>query len=158
MFLTISTCSSLAVLPETIKICKKEFQISDKNADILVPLGCTIHKCGGAVSFALLGIFCSKLFGIDITISSYLFMLLSALLINMAAPGIPSGGIVLGATYLSLLNIPLSFMGIYAGIYRLLDMPYTTLNVTGNVVANIVINENLKKLKKENKKNENNQR
>jgi len=139
--LTTSTCSSLATLPETIKTSKEEFKISEKNADLLVPVGCTIHKCGGAVSFAILSIFCCKLFGIEITLTAYFLMLAGAILINMAAPGIPSGGIVLGATYLSMLNIPLIFIGIYSGIYRLLDMSYTTLNVTGNVTANILINK-----------------
>jgi len=67
------------------------------------------------------------------------------MLINMSSPGIPSGGIVLGATYLSILNIPLSFIGIYSGIYKLLDMSYTTLNVTGNISANIIINKNIRK-------------
>lgn len=71
-------------------------------------------------------------------------MMVSATLINMSAPGIPGGGIVLGATYLSMFNIPLSFMGLYAGIYRILDMLYTTLNVTGDVTANILINRSEK--------------
>lgn len=138
--MTMTTCSSLATLPETIKTCKDEFKISNKNADLFVPIGCTVHKCGGAVSFALLSIFCCRLFGIEITLTNYLIMLISATFINMAAPGIPSGGIILGATYLSMLNIPLSFIGIYSGIYRLLDMSYTTLNVTGNVTANVLMN------------------
>lgn len=150
--MTITTCSSVVTLPYTIKTCKEELKIQDKNADLYVPLGCMIHKCGGAVSFALLGIFCSNLYGIEINITTYIVMLISALLINMAAPGIPSGGIVLGATYLSILNIPLSFIAIYGGIYRLLDMSYTTLNVTGNVSANILINKELEKKRTKNAK------
>jgi len=147
---TLTTCSSAATLPYTIKVCNEELKIPSKTTDIVVPLGCTIHMCGGAVSFALLGLFCSALFGIEITISTYLLMLLSATLINMAAPGIPNGGIVIGATYLSMFGIPLSFMGFYSGIYKLLDMAYTTLNVTGDITANILINQFDKKRKREN--------
>ena len=147
--MTISTCSSAATIPVTIKTCEDEFKVSDKITNITVPLGCVIHMCGVAVSFALLGVFCSQLFGIDISISTYLFMLFTALLINMAAPGIPNGGIVLGATYLSLLGVPLTFIGFYASIYKLLDMAYTTLNVSGDVTANVIIDKitNKKKLK-----------
>lgn len=139
--MTLTTCSSAATLPNTIRTCNEEFGIPNRITDIVVPLGCTIHMCGGAVSFALLGLFCSSLFGIKVTFVTYIMMLVSATLINMAAPGIPNGGIVLGATYLSMMNIPLTFIGIYSGMYRLLDMSYTTLNVTGDITANILINQ-----------------
>lgn len=138
--MTITTCSSAATLPYTIKTCNEEFKIPSKVTNIVVPLGCTIHMCGGAVSFALLGLFASHLYGIEITFITYLLMLISATLINMAAVGIPSQGIVLGASYLTLFGIPISFIGIYSGFYRILDMAYTTLNVTGDITANILIN------------------
>lgn len=138
--LTLSTRSSAATLPVTIKVCNEDFNIDREVTDVVVPLGCTIHMCGGAVSFALLGLFCSKLYGIDVNIGLYLLMLVSSLLINMAAPGIPGGGIVIGATFLELLGIPLGFIGFYSGIYVFLDMIYTTLNVTGDISANILLN------------------
>lgn len=143
--ITSSTCSSLATLPTTIKVCNEEFNISKKITNLVIPLGCTINMCGGAVSFALLGIFCSQIYGIEINMIMYLIMIISATAINMAAPGIPGGGIVLGATYLMLLNIPTSFIGFYSGIYRILDINYTTLNVTGDITANILINNYTKK-------------
>jgi Na+/H+-dicarboxylate symporter len=97
--------------------------------------------CGGAVSFALLGMFCQQLYGVDLTISTFILMLIYSLFINMAAPGIPNGGIVIGATYLSILGLPLTFIGFYSSIYKLLDMSYTTLNVTGDISANVILNK-----------------
>ena len=138
--ITMTTCSSSATLPYTIRVCNEELNIPDKITNIVVPLGCTIHMCGGAVSFALLGLFCFNLYGIDFNIMTYFMMLVSATLINMAAPGIPNGGIVIGATYLSLFGLPLTFIGFYSGIYKFLDMIYTTLNVTGDISANVLIN------------------
>ena len=143
--MTLSTCSSAATLPYTVKVCKEEFNVNSEVTDVVVPLGCTIHMCGGAVSFALLGLFCAKLYGVNITFGMYLLMLISSLLINMAAPGIPGGGIVIGATFLELLGIPLGFIGFYSGIYKFLDMCYTTLNVTGDISANILLNKEAKK-------------
>ena len=143
--MTISTCSSVATLPVTMSVCKDDLKLNEEATDIVVPLGCTIHMCGGAVSFALLGLFCSQLFGIDVPVGTYLLMLVSATLINMAAPGIPNGGVVIGATYLELFNMPLAFIGFYAGIYKILDMVYTTLNVTGDITANIIINKSMQK-------------
>ena len=136
---SLTTCSSAATLPTTMKVCKEEFNVSEKICDVVSPLGCTIHMCGGAVSFALLGVFCSRLYGIEISLGSYLLMAVSALLINMSAPGIPNGGVVIGASYLQLLGIPLDFIGFYSGMYKILDMLYTTLNVTGNITANVIL-------------------
>lgn len=138
---SLTTCSSAATLPTTMKVCKEEFGVSSQVVDVVSPLGCTIHMCGGAVSFALLGLFCSRMYGIEITLPTYILMAVSALLINMSAPGIPNGGVVIGATYLQLLGIPLDFIGFYSGLYKILDMLYTTLNVTGNITANVIINK-----------------
>lgn len=139
--ITVSTCSSGATLPYTIKVCKEEFNIPERVTDVVVPLGTTIHMCGGAVSFALLSLFNAKLYGITITPTMYIFMLLFSTLINMAAPGIPNGGIVIGATYLQLLGFPLHFIGFYSGIYKLLDMCYTSLNVTDDIASNVIVNK-----------------
>ena len=137
--ITLSTCSSAATLPTTMRVCSEEFGVPESVTSLVVPLGCTIHMCGGAVSFCLLGLFTMQMAGLPVTTPFFLQMLLVATLMNMAAPGIPGGGIVLGATYLTILGAPTGFIGLYSGIYRLLDMAYTTLNVTGDVTANVLI-------------------
>ena len=137
---SLSTCSSAATLPTTVKVCNEDFGVSGRVTSLVVPLGCTIHMCGGAVSFCLLALFSMQLCGISLTLGGFLLMLALALLINMAAPGIPGGGIALGASYLAMLGIPIVFIGVYSGVYRLLDMAYTTMNVTGDITANIIIN------------------
>ena len=141
LLLAISTCSSAATLPETLRTCREEFHASERITGVVAPLGCTIHMCGGAVSFALLGLFVMQMTGRPVTLGLFLWMLLFAELLNMAAPGIPGGGIVLGATFLNLLGLPDAglFLGMYAGIYRLLDMSYTSLNVAGDVTATLLI-------------------
>ncbi|MBQ6235983.1 MAG: dicarboxylate/amino acid:cation symporter [Clostridia bacterium] len=137
----ISTCSSAATLPETLRTCREEFGVPEHIAGVAAPLGCTIHMCGGAVSFCLLAMFTMQMTGRPVTVGTFLLMLVFAEALNMAAPGIPGGGIVLGATFLGLLgmqDIGL-FLGMYAGIYRLLDMAYTSLNVAGDVTAVLLI-------------------
>ena len=142
MYLTaLSTCSSAATLPETMRTCREEFGTSERTTGIVAPLGCTVHMCGGAVSFSLLGLFVLQMTGRTVSPGALLMMLLFSLLLNMGAPGIPGGGIVLGATYLGMLGVEHAelFLGMYAGIYRILDMAYTSLNVAGDVSANVLI-------------------
>ncbi len=137
----LSTCSSAATLPETLRTCREEFGVPEHISGVTAPLGCTIHMCGGAVSFCLLAMFTMQMTGRPIDPGTFLLMLVFAEALNMAAPGIPGGGIVLGATFLSLLGMQEIglFLGMYAGIYRLLDMAYTTLNVAGDVTAVLLI-------------------
>ena len=143
---SLSTCSSVATLPHTIKCCNEDFGVDEKITNVVVPLGCTIHMCGGAVSFALLGLFVSQMSGFTITFGTFLLMILCATLINMAAPGIPGGGRIIGISYLMIFGLPIAgFYGFYNGIYSLLDMSYTTLNVTGDISANIILNRFEKK-------------
>ena len=142
--MTLSTCSSSATLPTTIRVCNEEFGIPERITSLVVPLGCTIHMCGGAVSFSLLAMFNMQLLGVNLSFGFFMLMLFTALIINMGAPGLPGGGIVIGATYLSILGLPLNFIGFYAGIYRVLDMAYTTMNVCGDISANILINKMVK--------------
>ena len=144
--ISLSTCSSVATLPHTIKCCNEDFGVDEKITNVVVPLGCTIHMCGGAVSFALLGLFVAQMSGFTITFGTFLLMILCATLINMAAPGIPGGGRIIGISYLMIFGLPIAgFYGFYNGIYSLLDMSYTTLNVTGDISANIILNRFEKK-------------
>ena len=138
--ITVTTCSSAATLPTTMQLCKEDLGIPEEITDVVVPLGCTIHMCGGAVSFALLGLFVSAMHSVEVSAFKYVLMLISALLINMSAPGIPNGGVVIGAMYLEMLGLPSYFTLFYSGIYKILDMLYTTLNVTGDITANVIIN------------------
>lgn len=136
---SLSSCSSAATLPTTVRVCNEDFGVPAEITGIVVPLGCTIHMSGGAVSFCLLALFTCQMSGIAVSFGSFLLMLALATAMNMAAPGIPGGGIVLGATYLGTLGLPTGFIGLYSGIYRLLDMAYTTVNVTGDVTANLLL-------------------
>ena len=141
--MTVTTCSSAAVLPYTIKLCREDLKVPGEITDVVVSLGCTINMCGGAVAFSLLGLFCTKLYGIGMSFGLYVMMLFAALLINMAAPGIPGGGIVVGASFLTMFGIPLGFIGLYGGIYKVLDMSYTPLNVTGDISADLILQKYL---------------
>jgi len=140
-----STTSSAATLPTTIKTCVEDLEIPENTVNFIAPLGCTIHMCGGACSFMCLLMFTSQFYGIILSVPTIIIGVLVATLMNMAAPGIPGGGIVLGASFLTIMGLPIELIGPYAGIYRLLDMIYTTMNVEGDVVANVLINHSLNK-------------
>ena len=93
----------------------------------------------GACSFCCLAVFVSDFYAVNLSFGTIVFLVFIATLINMAAPGIPGGGVVLGASFLSILGLPIDLMGPISGFYRLLDMAFTTINVEGDVAANLII-------------------
>ena len=136
---TLSTTSSAATLPTTINVSMEDLHAPEGVSKFTLPLGCTINMCGGACSFCCLAVFVSDFYGIGLPFGTIVFLVVIATLINMAAPGIPGGGVVLGASFLSILGLPIDLMGPISGFYRLLDMAFTTINVEGDVAANLII-------------------
>ncbi|MGL4791548.1 MAG: dicarboxylate/amino acid:cation symporter [Anaerotignaceae bacterium] len=142
--MTLSTTSSAATLPTTIRTSVDDLGTPEGISNFTLPLGCTINMCGGACSFCCLAIFVSDFYGLNLGIPTLAGMAIAATLINMAAPGIPGGGIVLGASFLSMFGLPFDLMGPISAFYRLLDMAFTTLNVEGDLVANLIISKSEK--------------
>lgn len=137
--MTMSTTSSAATLPTTIKLSIEELGAPEGISKFTLPLGCTINMCGGACSFCCLAVFVSDFYGLSLEPTTLVGMAIVATMINMAAPGIPGGGIVLGASFLSIFGLPFDLMGPISAFYRLLDMAFTTINVEGDVTANLLI-------------------
>lgn len=136
---TLSTTSSAAALPTSIRVSTEDFGAPEGITNFTLPLGCTINMCGGACSFACLAVFVSDFYNLPLTVFQIVMLVFIATVLNMAAPGIPGGGIILGASFLSILGLPFDLMGPIAAFYRLLDMAFTTMNVTGDIVANLMI-------------------
>ena len=137
--MTLSTTSSAATLPTTIKVSTDDLGAPEAISNFTLPLGCTINMCGGACSFCCLALFVSDFYSLDLPLTQFAAMAVVATLINMAAPGIPGGGIVLMTSFLTMFSMPLDLIGPIAAFYRLLDMAFTTINVEGDVAANMII-------------------
>ena len=139
--MTLSTTSSAATLPTSIKASREELGTPESITTFTLPLGCTINMCGGACSFCCLSLFVADFYSLDLSLVTLAEMAVAATLINMAAPGIPGGGIVLMTSYLTIFGLPVDLIGPIAAFYRLLDMAFTTINVEGDIAANLIVSK-----------------
>ena len=137
--MTMSTTSSAATLPTTIRVSVEDFKAPKEISEFTLPLGCTINMTGGACEYSCLVFFVAIVYGLELSPATMIMMVLVSTLINMGAPGMPGSGIVLGVSFLSTFGLPFEIMGPIGAIYRILDMIFTTMNVTGDVVANLMI-------------------
>ena len=139
--MTRSTTSSAATLPTSMRVSMEELGTPESITTFTLPLGCTINMCGGACSFCCLSLFVADFYSLDLPLITLAEMAVVATLINMAAPGIPGGGIVLMTSYLTIFGLPIDLIGPIAAFYRLLDMAFTTINVEGDIAANLIVSK-----------------
>ncbi len=131
-------------MPTSINVCINDLKAPENITKFTLPLGCTINMCGGACSFCCLAIFVTDFYGLNLGLGNLAVLIVVATLLNMAAPGIPGGGIILGASFLSIMGLPFDLMGPISAFYRLLDMAFTTINVEGDIIANLIISKSEK--------------
>lgn len=136
---TASTTSSSGTLPVTINVIENELGVPKEIAGFTLPLGATMNMDGAANYFAIAVIFVAQVYGVPLSITQQITIILLSTLISVGAPGIPGGGIVMTIMLLTTMGLPLEIMGLIAGIYRIIDMGHTTLNVTGDMVATLYI-------------------
>lgn len=143
---TASTTSSSGTLPVTIGVTKKRFGVPDEIAEFILPLGATMNMNGAVVYYSAAVMFVSQIYGIHMELSQQILTIVLATIISIGSPGIPGGGIVMTIMLLTTMGLPMEIVGMIAGIYRILDMGHTTLNVTGDVVTSLCISRSEKVL------------
>ncbi|WP_197717744.1 dicarboxylate/amino acid:cation symporter [Neisseria animalis] len=136
---TASTTSSSGTLPVTTEIVEKKMGVHNELAQFTLPVGATMNMNGAVVYYAAAVIFVSQIYGVELDLTSQIILILLTALVSIGSPGIPGGGIVMTVMLLSTMGLPLEIMGLIAGMYRILDMGHTTLNVTGDVVSTLCI-------------------
>ena len=113
-------------------------------AGFSIPLGATINLTGAALYKTCLAFFVSEIYGLQMTPSQIVMVIAISTIMSIAAPGIPGGGIITGAIFLNLMGLPMDMMGPIAGMYRLIDMSHTTINVSGDVLGTLLVAKNEK--------------
>lgn len=142
------TDSSSATLPVSIEVAEKEAGCSKRSANFVLPLGSTVNMDGTALYEAVAVCFLFQLFGIDLTFSNLVVVVVTATLAAVGAAGIPSAGLVTMVIVITAVNetlpanvpiLPIAAIGVILGVDRVLDMCRTTVNVWGDLVGAKII-------------------
>lgn len=134
-----STSSSNATMPVTLEVAEKRLGVSPKVASFTVPLGATINMDGTSIMQGVATVFIAQAYGVDLSVFDLLTVVLTATLASIGTAGVPGVGIIMLAMVLQQVNIPIEGIGLILGVDRLLDMVRTSVNVTGDAVASILV-------------------
>ena len=87
----------------------------------------------------LIALFAAQAIGLQLTLQDYFNVALTATLVSIGAAGIPSAGLLLAATVLSVINVSeqdaLLVIAFIFPFDRLLDMMRTVTNITGDLAV-----------------------
>ena len=138
MLFVFATCSSVATIPLNLK-CTKKLGVSDKIADFVIPFGAVMNMNGTAIYEAVAVIFASQVFGINLTLTQQIMVMITAVLASVGTAGIPGSGLVMLTIVLNAVNLPLETIGLLAGIDRILNMARVIPNIVGDAAAAVVV-------------------
>jgi len=134
-----STASSNATIPVTLEAATKKMGVKNSIASFTVPLGATINMDGTAIMQGVATVFIAQVFNVDLTLSDYLMVILTATLASIGTAGVPGVGLIMLAMVLDQVGLPVEGIGLIIGVDRILDMTRTAVNVTGDTMVTIII-------------------
>ncbi|HSJ33024.1 MAG TPA: dicarboxylate/amino acid:cation symporter [Longimicrobiales bacterium] len=139
MITAFSTSSSNATMPTTLRTAEEEFGVPREIAGFVIPLGATMNMNGTALFEGMTVLFLAQVFGIDLSLGAQLIVVIMSIITAIGAAGVPGGSIPLLVMVLIMVGIPGEGIALILGVDRILDMARTVPNVTGDLLASVVV-------------------
>jgi Na+/H+-dicarboxylate symporter len=134
-----STASSNATLPTALRVAERQLRLPPQIARFVLTIGATANQNGTAMFEGVTVLFLAQFFGVDLSLSDQLFVMVVCILAGIGTAGVPAGSLPVIALILAGVGVPPEGVGLILGVDRFLDMCRTTLNVVGDLVAATVI-------------------
>ncbi|MDE2945374.1 MAG: dicarboxylate/amino acid:cation symporter [Gemmatimonadota bacterium] len=131
---TAATTSSLASLSVGLETAGR-LDLPRRVYSFVLPLGAQLNKDGTSVMLAAVLLFTAQAAGVTFSPADFVTILLLGMLLSHGTGGVPGGGFVVALIYVQALNLPIEVAAIVGGIYRLVDMSNTTVNIMGDMVG-----------------------
>ncbi|WP_050577262.1 cation:dicarboxylate symporter family transporter [Pseudomonas cremoricolorata] len=138
LVLAFSTASSAAVMPQLMKKLET-FGAPRQLVSFVVPVGYSFNLDGASLFLGIGTLFVAQLYGIELDLTQQALLVVTMVLTSKGAAGVPGFMFVILSATLASAGLPLEGIAFIAGIYRIMDMGTTTLNVLGNALAPLVI-------------------
>ena len=138
ILLGFSTASSEAAYPRTLDALDR-FGVPPKIASFVLPLGYSFNLDGSMMYMTFASIFIAQAYGIDLSWSMMIQMLLILMITSKGIAGVPRASLVVITGTLAQFNIPEAGILLILAVDQFLDMGRTATNVVGNAVASVVV-------------------
>jgi DAACS family dicarboxylate/amino acid:cation (Na+ or H+) symporter len=139
MLTAFSTASSNATLPTALIVADRELGLPQHVSRFVLTIGATANQNGTALFEGVTVLFLAQVFGVELTLVQQVTVVFICILGGIGTAGVPAGSIPVIIMILGLIGVPAEGIGIVLGVDRFLDMCRTTINVTGDLAAAVVV-------------------
>jgi len=139
MVTAFSTSSSNATLPENIRTAEEQFAVPREIASFVLPLGATMNMNGTALFEGMTVLFLAQVFGVELSLTSQVIVIVMSVITAVGAAGVPGGSIPLLVLILETVGVPGEGIALILGVDRILDMSRTVPNVMGDQLTALVV-------------------
>lgn len=139
--LAFSTSSSAATMPVSLAIAEEKLKVRPAVAQFVVPLGTTVNMDGTALYQMIAAVFLTQLLGIDLSALELGVLAITIVGASIGSPGTPGVGLVILATILESVGVTAEGIALILAVDRVLDMCRTTVNVSGDLTASVVLDK-----------------
>ena len=138
LLLAFSVASSAAVLPLSLKTAEERLHVAPSIARFVIPVGATINMNGTATYQATAALFLAQVYGLELSLGAMVLLVVTTVAASVGTPSTPGAGVVILATILTSIGIPVAGVALIIGVDALLGMCRTTVNVMGDLTAAMV--------------------
>lgn len=139
MVTAFSTASSNATLPTALRVAEETLRLPRKVSRFVLTVGATADQNGTALFEGVTVLFLAQFYGVPLTLADQGLVLMICILGGIGTAGVPAGSIPVVAMILGMVGVPVEGIGLILGVDRFLDMCRTTLKVTGDLAAAVVV-------------------
>jgi DAACS family dicarboxylate/amino acid:cation (Na+ or H+) symporter len=139
MLTAFSTASSNATLPTSLMVAEQQLHLPPHVSRFVLTIGSTANQNGTALFEGVTVLFLAQFYGVELSLSQQLTVVFICILGGIGTAGVPAGSIPVVVMILGLVGVPPEGIGMILGVDRFLDMCRTTLNVTGDLAAAVVV-------------------
>ena len=139
MLTAFSTASSNATLPTALLVAENDLKLPAHVSRFVLTLGSTANQNGTALFEGVTVLFLAQFYGIPLDFAQQVTVVFICVLGGIGTAGVPAGSIPVVVMILGMVGVPAEGIGMILGVDRFLDMCRTTLNVTGDLAAAVVV-------------------
>src|SRR6185436_13784307 len=139
MITAFSTASSNATLPTALRVAEENLHLPPSISRFVLTVGSTMNQNGTALFEGVTVLFLAQFYGVPLSLAQQATVVLICVLGGIGTAGVPAGSIPVVALILGMIGVPAEGIGLILGVDRFLDMCRTTLNVSGDLAAAVVV-------------------
>ena len=133
-----STTSSEAALPRAMQ-AMESIGVPRRIVAFVMPTGYSFNLDGTTLYLSLASIFVAQAAGVHLSFGQIMTMMLTLMITSKGVAAVPRASLVILSGTLTTFGLPLEGVAVILGVDELMDMARTTVNLTGNCLATVVM-------------------